>query len=80
MAYAIIEIGESDAAAARTIDWMSTFYPDVEVRVKDSSLRLESDDHDEARLRLIWLTSLANERLLARGAIQRSAVFAKLVQ
>lgn len=81
MAYAIrIEIGESEAAAAPTIDWISTFYPEVIVGVEGSAVRLESEDHDESRLRLIWLTSLANERLLAWGATERAAVFAKLIQ
>jgi hypothetical protein len=81
VAHAIrIEIGESDSAAVRTTHWISTFYPDVAVGLEDRSVRLESDDHDEARLRLIWLTSLANERLLARGATERTAVFAALVQ
>jgi hypothetical protein len=64
-----------DAAA-----WVGAFYPDVTCSLDDGAACLTSRDQDDARLRLIWRASLANERLLVRGAVRRAAVLNELVK
>lgn len=81
MAHSIrIEVEELDGAAVCTTEWIRSFHPEVTVAIEGRSVRLASKDRDEAGLRLVWLTTLANERLLAKGAVQRAAIFAKLTR
>jgi hypothetical protein len=56
------------------------FYPDITVEIGEDGARLASDERDEATLRLIWRSALANEALLERGACQRAAVIEALVR
>ena len=67
---------DSSGAAA----WVSIFYPDIEVTLDGKSACLASSERDQASLHLIWLTALANERLLARGAVHRTRVIEALVR
>jgi hypothetical protein len=69
---------ESSVEAAPA--WVSIFYPDVAVEADDGALRLTSLERDQAGLRLIWLTVLTNERLLARGAAARAQIIDALVR
>lgn len=74
------EAGPDFSAARGAAEWVGLFYPDVTVTLDRSMAQLTSGERDEAALRLIWRTSLVNEKLLARGAGHRAAVIAAMVQ
>ncbi len=74
------EIGEDFAVAQSAARWLSAFYPDVALILDRDGAQLASDRRSESELALIWKTTLANEKLLARGAARRAAVIEALVQ
>jgi hypothetical protein len=69
-----------DSSIQGAAAWVSIFYPDVAVGLDDGAVQLASVERDPASLRLIWLTALANERLLARGAAGRARIIEALVR
>jgi hypothetical protein len=64
----------------RVAEWVCAFHPDVTVNFDGDAVLLSAQERDETGLRLIWLTGLANERLLARAAVGRAAVLERLVR
>jgi hypothetical protein len=71
---------EAIALAASTAEWVRAFYPDVSVNRQGDTAMLSSESRSEDGLRLIWRTSLVNEKLLAAGAIARAGVLEALVR
>ena len=82
MAYAVrIPIDDQSEAAVRSAaEWIHSFYPDVAISLDGGVALLASRNDPQAKMRLIWLTALANERLLARNAVRRAAVLEELVR
>jgi hypothetical protein len=72
--------GDEAPLGLRAADWLAAFHPDVAVAVEGGTASLSAPGRDEAQLRLIWLTGLCNERLLARGARARAAVLDQLTR
>jgi hypothetical protein len=66
--------------AQRAAQWVRAFHPDVTVTFDGDAVLLSTQERDETGLRLIWLTGLTNERLLARAAAGRAAVLDQLVR
>ena len=66
--------------AQRAGEWVGAFHPDIAVIVDRGAAQLVSDTRDTPALGLIWQSALANEVLLARGAVSRASVIEALVQ
>jgi len=69
-----------NSLAPKAVAWLRAFLPDIDVAVIDGQVHLESSRRGEADLRLAWHAALSNERLLQKGASQRAAIMADLVQ
>lgn len=67
-------------AGLRAGEWIEGFYPDVIVTFGGSRVQLECERRSVATLELIWHSYLANEKLLERGAADRSSVLQTLLQ
>lgn len=82
MAYAVrIQIDDhADAAVGSAVEWIRGFYPDVAISLDGEAVLLASGSLPEVKLRLIWLTTLTNERLLTRNAARRAAVLGELLR
>jgi len=74
------EVGPVFSTARRAAEWVRGLYPDVTLTLDREGAQLASDERDERELRLIWRTSLINEKLLTDGASQRAAVIETLVR
>jgi hypothetical protein len=66
-------------AAQRAAAWAGRFHPDVTVTLAAGAARLSANGRSAAALRLIWQSSLLNEKLLDRGAGRRAAMLEALV-
>jgi hypothetical protein len=69
-----------DSSIQKAAAWVSIFYPDVAVEPGEEPVQLAAIERDAASLRLIWLTTLANERLLARSSAARAQIIEALVR
>jgi hypothetical protein len=71
---------EQFSLARRASEYVRAFYPDISVTLDRDAARLASDERSADALRLIWKTTLGNERLLVQGAARRAAVLESLVR
>lgn len=79
IAYFTIDAGAQEIAAS-AVQWLGGFTPRVQATLSDTSVRLQSDQHDNLELSAIWAAALANEASHKRAQTQRAGAYRMLAQ